>query len=229
MSKKNKKKNKKRRSKRNKRGEKYLRRYTNLEALRRLLREQKLTLRKPESWPDTNDSHYLELYRQKMKLSSVLALCFTQSSERFHYWEAFGKRTDPTERVQIKFKRSGLVEALKGQPYLNYREVEYLTMNDIKVRTLRKEELPFIKRYGFNHESEFRIIYESQEEKLSEKDIHIPLSCINKITLSPWLPRSSFIAIRDELHNITDCSGLRIVRSTLIRNKEWKKYGESAV
>jgi hypothetical protein len=114
---KKKKKNKKHKKKKSRQSTKYLRRYTDLAALRYLLREQKLTLRDPQFWTDTNDSRYLECYRQKMGLSSVLALCFTQSSERFHYWETFGNRTIPTDRVKIKFKRSELVEAMDSHPW----------------------------------------------------------------------------------------------------------------
>jgi len=222
-------KKKKHKKKKSRQSTKYLRRYTDLTALRHLLSEQKLTLRDPQSWPDTNDSHYLDLYRQKKGLSSVLALCFTQSSERFHCWEIFGNRVDRTERVKIKFKRSLLVEAVETQPFFHYREIEYLKMNAIKIRKLTKEELPFIKRYGFNHESEFRIIYESKKEKLSGIDIDIPVSCISKITLSPWLSYSSFVALKNELRQIKKCGELRIQRSTLIGSKEWKKYGDSAI
>jgi hypothetical protein len=57
----------------------YLRRYTDLTALIYLLRKRKLTLLDPSSWDDSNDSHYLTLYKEKRKLKSVLALCFMQT------------------------------------------------------------------------------------------------------------------------------------------------------
>ena len=43
----------------------------------------------PESWDDSNDSHYLALYREKMDLKSVLVLCFTQANETYHHWPVF--------------------------------------------------------------------------------------------------------------------------------------------
>jgi len=184
--------------------------------LRFLLSQEKLTLRDPQRWSDTNDSYYLELYRKKMGFSSVLALCFTQSSERFHHWEAFGNRKDKTDRAKIKFKRRALIDAIKLEPRLKYDEVQYLKMNDIKARLLKREELPFIKRWGYNHEREFRIIYESMEQAPSNCDFHVPLSCINKITLSPWLSYSDFRTLKDELRQIKNCNELRIERSTLI-------------
>lgn len=194
-----------------------------------MLNQERLTLRDPQRWSDTNDSYYLELYRKKMGLSSVLALCFTQSNERFHHWEAFGNRKDETDRVKIKFKRRALIEAIKLEPRLKYGEIQYFKISDIKARLLKKEELPFIKRWGYNHEREFRIIYESTEQEPSTFDFHVPLSCIEKITLSPWLSYSDFKMLQNELRRIKNCSELKIERSTLIGSKEWKKYGERAL
>jgi len=52
----------------------YLRRYSNLPALIYLLTERKLTVLDPQSWDDSNDSHYLALYRERKSLKSVLEL-----------------------------------------------------------------------------------------------------------------------------------------------------------
>lgn len=56
----------------------YLRRYTDLTSLMYLLHKRKITLLDPASWDDKNDSHYLTLYKEKRKLRSVLALCFSR-------------------------------------------------------------------------------------------------------------------------------------------------------
>ena len=44
---------------------KYLRRYTDLTALIYLLRNGKITLLDPETWDDSNDSHYLAVYKKR--------------------------------------------------------------------------------------------------------------------------------------------------------------------
>lgn len=72
----------------------YLRRYTDLTALIYLLRKRKLTLLDPGSWDDSNDSHYLTLYKEKRKLKSVLALCFMQTDERYHHWSVIRARCE---------------------------------------------------------------------------------------------------------------------------------------
>jgi hypothetical protein len=89
-------------------------------------------------------------------------------------------------------------------------------------------ELPFLKRNAFEQEDEFRIIYESKFVKKPTLDISIPLTCIERITLSPWVPNALSRQIKRTLKSIKGCSDLEIVRSTLISNEEWKKLGESA-
>ncbi len=190
---------------------KYLRRYTDIPALIYLLCERKLSLLDPQSWDDSNDSHYLTLYREKKQLKSVLALCFSQANETYHHWRVFA---GGASGVCIRFKRSKLLRATRKQPGL---------------RIGRVESLPFLKRYPFEHEDEFRMIYESKSEAMEKLDIPIPLSAIDRVTLSPWIHEDLSQHLKQILHSIEGCSGLKIVRSTLIGNAEWKNLGEDAV
>src|SRR2546425_2552095 len=155
----------------------YLRRYTELPALIYLLRERKLTLLDPQSWDDRNDSHYLELYRQKKKLKSILALCFTQTHETYHHWRVFA---GGSSGVCIRFKRSELIRATKVQKGLRRGPVKYLKLSQHLSRKLEVEDLPFLKRFAFQHENEFRMIYESPIQRVSSLTIDIPLSCIQR-------------------------------------------------
>jgi len=72
------------------------------------------------------------------------------------------------------------------------------------------------------------LIYQSEKEEHSALDIEIPLSCIDKVTLSPWLNRALSRELSRQLRSIRGCSGLRIARSTLVNNEEWMSLGESA-
>jgi len=112
---------------------------------------------------------------------------------------------------------------------LQIKPVSYLKLDEIRSRKLKTAELPFLKRYAFLHESEVRMIYESKKHKLRKLDISIPLSCIDRITLSPWMHPSLSSYVKDVLRSIDDgCRNLDIVRSTLIGNEEWKSLGEDA-
>ena len=203
----------------------HLRRYTNLPALIYLLTERKLTLLDPRSWDDSNDSHYLELYREKKILKSVLVACFTQADETYHHWRVFAPGSGG---VCVKFIRSTLIKAVKKQADLRTGPVAYLKLAELRGEGVRVRNLPFLKRYAFEHENEFRIIYESRAKRLSKLDIDIPLSSIDRITLSPWIHPDLSDHVKTTVRSIDGCSGLSIVRSTLISNEEWKRLGEDS-
>jgi hypothetical protein len=189
------------------------------------LREHKISLLDPQSWDDSNDSHYLTLYREKKKLKSVLALCFTQADETYHHWRVFA---GGSSGVCIRFKRLDLLKAIRKKAGIRTGAVAYLTLAKIRNKRLATEDLPFLKRYAFEHENEFRMTYESKTIKASKLDIAITLSCIDRITLSPWIHPELAPGLKEMLWSIKGCSTLDIVRSTLIGNEEWKSLGEAA-
>jgi hypothetical protein len=204
---------------------KLLRRYTNLPALIYLLNERKITLLDPESWDDQNDSYFLTLYREKQSLKSVLALCFTETSETYHHWRVFA---DGGSGICIRFRRDQLLTAVRKQAGIRTGRVRYLTLGEIRKKKLKNDELPFLKRYPYEDEREFRVIYESKASKVPLLDIPIPLSCIDRVTLSPWMPSVMTRHLRNTIHAIDGCKNLKVVRSTLVSNEEWKDLGEAA-
>ena len=203
----------------------YLRRYTDLPALIYLLVERKLTLLDPQSWDDRNDSHYLSVYRDRKGLKSILAVCFTQADETYHHWRVFAPGSGG---VCIKFIRAKLLSAIKTQPGIRTGPVRYLRLSELRDLTPKVRSLPFLKRYAYSHESEFRAIYESPTKRVPKLDIDISLSSIDRITLSPWTHPSVSNHVKATIRAIPGCSGLRVVRSTLIGNEEWKNLGENS-
>lgn len=204
---------------------KYLRRYTHLPALLYMLREQKITLLKPTDWDDSNDSYYLLQYQEKKKLKSVLALCFSQSKETYHHWRIFS--CNPAG-VCIRFDQESLKKALVAHRGVQVREVDYLNLQEAKIKSLSVEKLPFLKRAAFTAEDEVRALFESKNVSLQALDISIPLSSIKRITLSPWLPKEISQAIKDTIRAIDGCKKIDIRRSTLIGNQQWKLLAENA-
>ena len=203
----------------------YIRRYTDIPALVYLLSERKITLLDPQSWDDRNDSHYLRLYQEKKKLECILALCFTQASETYHHWRVFANGSGG---ACIHFHRSEFLKAVKKQAGVRTGTVTYKKLKDLRGKSLATRQLPFLKRYPFEDESEFRMIYESKTTKIPTLDIAIPLSCIERVTLSPWLNLALSPYVKRMLKSIRGCGGLEISRSTLISNEQWKNLGESA-
>lgn len=205
--------------------DKYLRRYTDIPALAYLLTEKKITLLDPRSWDDGNDAHYLSLYKERNKLKSLLALCFTEVDETYHHWRVFAGGTGG---VCIRFDRTALLDAFAKHSGIRSERVRYRTIRDLRRVKPETYELPFIKRYAFKPENEFRVIFESQTREIYKFDVAIQIACISRITLSPWAHQSLAAPMKTLLKSIEGCDGLDIVRSTLIGNQEWKNIGTSA-
>lgn len=203
-----------------------LRRYTDLPSLIYLLSKRKITLLNPQSWDDKNDSRYLEIYRKRKNLESVLALCFSQSEETYHHWRVFAPGP---AGVCIRFDRAALLNAVEDNILVTCRPVKYLTVPDIKKSAPKIATLPFLKRRAFEPENEFRMVYASVGEEMATLDIDIPLSCVKRVTLSPWMHDALSADVKTVLKTIRGCSGLEVVRSTLISNDQWQKHGEKAV
>jgi hypothetical protein len=203
----------------------FLRRYTNIPALIHLLTGRKITLLDPVSWDDKNDSHFLSLYREKKSLTTVLALCFTQATETYHHWRVFA---DGSSGVCLMFERAALLAAMKKHRGVTARAVRYLKLREIRGNRLKVGDLPFLKRFPYEDEREFRIIYESTSVKATFLDLDVPLGCIRRITLSPWIPEALTTDLKNTIRKIDGCARVKLARSTLIGNEHWKDLGEGA-
>lgn len=128
----------------------------------------------------------------------------------------------------IRFKHSALIRAARKQEDLQVKPVKYRTIPQMRRIKYKLQDLPFLKRYGFENEDEIRMIYESKTTTISKLDIPIPLSCIERISLSPWIHPSLSSHIKQLLKSIPECNRIKIVRSTLIGNEQWKTLGEAA-
>ena len=206
----------------------YLRRYTDLTALINILSLQKITLLDPKTWDDRNDSFFMSLYKERKNLNTLLALCFSQTGETYHHWRVF---SNGPAGVCIVFDKTALLESINKINKGTFRTepIEYLMLKDAKSRKLTTNDLPFIKRIGFKPEKEFRIIYESTSDELPTLDIPISLSSIRSISLSPWMHHSLSKSIAASIRAIKDCSKIKVSRSTLISNEQWKALGENAI
>lgn len=199
-----------------------LRRYTDLSTLFYLLAECKLTLLNPNRWDDRNDSYCLRQYRKAKGYKTVLALCFVQSSERYHLWKVFGAGTSG---VRIKFKRKALLNAVEGVRGLRHGEVQYLTLKELK-GSFKADRLPFLKRYGFLGEEEYRLVYGSNKE-LTKFDIDIPPDCIESVNLNPWLDADLFEHVKNAIRKVDSrWKNLEVAHSSLIDNERWRDFAD---
>lgn len=201
-----------------------LRRYTDLSTLFYLLAKCKLTLLNPSRWDDRNDSYCLQQYAKAKRHNSIFAGC-VQSSERYHLWKVFGAGTSG---VRIKFRRRILLDAVAKVPKLRHGKVKYLTLPELK-GSFRDDDLPFLKRYGFSGEKEYRFIYGSTKhyKDLPKFDIDIPPGCIESVKLNPWIDDDLFEYVKNAIRNVDSCwRKLKVRRSSLIDNKRWREFAD---
>jgi hypothetical protein len=203
-----------------------LRRYTDLPSLIHLLSTKTLTFLDPANWDDKNDSYFMRLYKEKQSLKTLLALCFSQQTETYHHWRVFANGSGG---VCIAFHKKELLSAVKQQSGVKPGKVSYLKLNNLKDENRKPRNLPFLKRAPFEPESEFRLIYESKSELLPYLDVAIPLTCIDRINLSPWMPKTVADSVKDVIKKIPKSHQLRVNRSTLIQNDTWANFGRSVV
>jgi hypothetical protein len=203
----------------------YLRRYTDLPALLHLLASKQITLLDPKTWDDKNDSYFMSIYKEKKGLKSVLALCFSQSPETYHHWRVF---SNGPAGVCIVFDKPKLLADLKKEPSVATGSIDYLTMAQAKKTAFRVNGLPFIKRHGYKPEAEFRVIYTSATKELPALNLPIQLGSIRSISLSPWMHSALSQSTADAIRAIDGCETLKVSRSTLISNEQWKSYGSGA-
>lgn len=206
-------------STKDKKEENILYRYTNLPVLLDILHRKKLTLLNPDTWDDRNDSYYLNHYKENNNLKTLLALCFTEGKEAFHHWKIYSGNESG---VRITFKKKELIKHFENNPNILMREVNYSTIRGVDTNP-QLSDLPFLKRKVFKDETEFRIIYQDSDFDYSSKEFDIVLSCIDRITLSPWLPKDLLNSLKKTINSIDGCDKMKVFKSSLIDNNEWKK------
>jgi hypothetical protein len=197
-----------------------LRRYTALPQLFYMLATRNITLLSPETWDDRNDASFLESYKKRRKLKSVLALCFTEAPEQYHHWKVFA---GGSSGVRIEFDGARLLEQVARVKGIRTGAVIYKKIDDIRKQSPKAEELPFLKRYPFRDEMEFRVVYEDKRAVLGAKDIPFELNAIRRIVLSPWLPAALVPTVKSVVRGVDGCSALKVTRTTLVENEEWKR------
>jgi hypothetical protein len=184
-----------------------------------MLVHRKIVLLNPSSWEDRNDSFYLEQYKTKRALKTVLALCFSKKRETFHHWKVFSSGTGG---VCVEFDRELLLKPIRGQDGFRLSDVKYRFIKDVVSKRPPVDEWPFLKRKPFEDEGEFRIVYEDSDKEILFKAVPFELATVRRIMLSPWMPVSVAETVKSVISSIEGCEKTRIERSSLLETALWK-------
>lgn len=200
--------------------ETFLRRYTELPYIIEFLHTEQLALLNPASWDDRNDSFYIEEYARRAGVGSVHALCLADGIETYHHWRVFSHGSGG---ACIQFRREHFLAAVAQAPGLRAQAVQYKTLNELQAEHPATDALPFLKRHAFQDENEFRLFHASAQVGPPIHRIAMPRSAVDRIILSPWLPQSVSQHVKQTLKALPGCSRLKVYRSTLVENENWKK------
>lgn len=197
-----------------------LKRFTTLAAAIDMMLNERLALLSPATWKDTNDVAFLEEYARQRGAARLFATCFTQSPETYHHWQVFAA---DNEGVCVEFDRRALLTSLRDDERYYWRDMEYVTLDKLrKRRSLALEDLPFLKRWGFRDEREFRLIYECDDTARAIHHVPIERRWVTRVVLNPWLSGSLADGVKLALRSLPGCAALKVARTTLIDNARWK-------
>ena len=130
-----------------------------------------------------------------------------------------------TSGVRIKFRRKVLLDAVNKVRGLRHGEVQYLKLKELN-GSFKPERLPFLKRYGFLGEDEYRLVYGSDKD-LPKFDIDIPPDCIESVKLNPWLNVELFEHVKNAIRKVDSrWKNLEVVHSSLIDNERWRDFAD---
>lgn len=166
----------------------------------------------------------MEKYKEKKKLKTVLALCFTSKAETFHHWKVFANNS---AGVCVRFNKDNLLASFNKiygikYDYVTYRSMRYLKSNPPS----SADELPFLKRKQYRDEKEFRIIYKNKNKEHKVKYLTIDLQSIERITLSPWIPLPVSKTVKKVICNIDGCNLIQLLKTGMVEHKVWKNIAE---
>lgn len=196
-----------------------LRRYTSLPSALHILHTKRLTLLNPAYWEDKNDAFFVSRFKEITTAKSVLALCFAQQRETFHHWRIFAG----SDGVCFEFHKDKLLLAVAKDESIRPGAVTYKQVSEIAGKQIPTRRLPFLKRYPYADEREFRLLHVDMDKAKEFHDVEIPLSCILRITVSPWMAAPLVKTVKQSMKSISGCERLKVYRTTLLENEKWKK------
>ena len=208
--------------------ENYLHRYTNIKYMMEILKNKKLTLVSPvkwrnQSWVDRNDMKCLEMYEKRIG-KNIYVICFTKEQESNFYWDSFGGGID----CRISFDREKLIKEIKSTKGIHFGDIVYKKINVLKKEMEANEitlgSIPFIKRWPYHKEEEYRIIWEGKKQDNDLKQIKISLDSIISITLSDKYTKEKADSYKNEIKSIKGLNLVSVTRGTIHEYDRWLKY-----
>jgi len=185
-----------------------------------MLVNKRLSLLSYNSWTDVNDRRALSIYQSKLNYGFVGAMCLTQIGETFHHWQIFA---GGSSGVCVVFDKTKFTSMFQNKGHFLTNSVEYILLD--KINSLDATDihrLPFIKRWGFRDEREYRVIGYLVENKISAMHVALNPQAIKKIVLSPFMNKALGQSVANSLRQLSGWGDLCVEHSELIDNQNWQ-------
>lgn len=191
-----------------------LSRFTTIPVLIDMLESRRIVLLDPDRWEDRNDSRILAHYREQKRIPSLLAVCFSCGDETIHHWNTYAPGISG---CCIEFKAGRILERAQTIAGLRHGRVAYRKITNISDGSVDLDDIPFIKRWPYRIEEEYRIIYAGDRTQVA---IDLDIDDIRRITLSGRIPAPVFNSVKQHLQGMIR-GDRRINRSTICENTVW--------
>jgi len=162
---------------------KYLRHYTQLPYLLKILETGKLRLSKTSEFCEHNDKEWAEQYKKKTS-AQLYALCCTWETELIHHWYTYAsgkfgcylmlEAAPLIETAQKNGIRHGFVKYMKNIPYKTIAD------------KVQPEEIPFAKAWAYRCEYEYRFI------SGKEKNLTFGPETVKQVTITSAMDDTTF-------------------------------------
>jgi hypothetical protein len=163
----------------------------------------------------------MDAYRAMHGKRRVHAACFTTSPERNHHWTSFS--TNEYSMCLIFNKKIFLKSIDLLNISLIHDHVIYMSTTALRnIPSLPTEKMPFIKGIGYISEEEYRLILPPTDIGDEIVKIDFSISALDHILLAPNTPGYIERAVRAELKVQTEKGEIRIKRSVLPDDEDWK-------
>ena len=199
---------------------KILRRYTPLPIVIDMLLNKQVTLVSYKSWVDQNDQRSLEIYQSALNWDFLGAMCLTEVGETFHHWSVFA---GGSAGICIVFDKTRFRQMFEGYGHFQSNPVEYVQLDRLDALDASDlHRLPFIKRWGFRDEREYRVIGYALGKSLKSLSVELDPLAIDRIVISPFIHPSIADSVGTALRRLPDWGELKIEHSKLINNQKWQ-------
>ena len=188
---------------------KYLRHYTRLPYLMKILETKELKLSDTDGFRDPKDKAWAEKYKKLTETEKVFALCFTWETELIHHWNTYAKGKFG---CYLLFDAPLLIESAQrlGMEHHPVRYIKNIPCEKIP-ESVPKKDILFSKAWAYRCEYEYRFVSNTVE------CLPFNAETVKQVTITSKMDNCTFDYFKEKIAGLYKG---RISHSTLERDLE---------